>query len=129
MARIRSRDTKPELRLRSALFAHRLRFRVCRRDLPGQPDIVFPKERLAIQVRGCFWHQHEGCRHARIPDSNRGYWGPKLERTVTRDAANDAALRRLGWELRVVWGCEIPTAEAVEEIAALLERRIKSARK
>ena len=124
MARIRSRDTKPELRLRSALFARGLRFRVCRRDLPGQPDIVFPRERVAVQVRGCFWHQHEGCRHARVPDSNGGYWGPKLERTVTRDAANDEILRGLGWDLRVIWECEMRTAVAVDEIAANIERDV-----
>lgn len=128
MARIRSRDTKPELRLRSALFARGLRFRVCRRELPGQPDIVFPKEQLAIQVRGCFWHQHEGCRHARIPDTNRAYWHPKLKRTVTRDQTNDELLCRLGWELRIVWECEMRGSEAVERIAERLEQRIKSIR-
>ena len=128
MARIRSRDTKPELRLRSALFARGLRFRVCRRDLPGQPDIVFPRERLAVQVRGCFWHQHEGCRHARIPETNRGYWAPKLDRTVSRDATSDAALRELGWELRVVWECEMRTDEAVEQIAKTVDYGVRSMR-
>lgn len=128
MARIRSRDTKPELRLRSALFARGLRFRVCRRDLPGQPDIVFPRERVAIQVRGCFWHQHKGCRHARIPESNRGYWGPKLERTVIRDTVNDEVLRGLGWELRAIWECEMSTAKAVDEVAAEIERDVRARR-
>ena len=106
MSQIRSRDTKPELLLRSAL--HRLghRFRLCRRDLPGTPDIVFVSDRLAVQVRGCFWHQHPGCRHARIPETRRDYWEPKFLRTVQRDAANDRAIQSAGWELIVVWECE-----------------------
>lgn len=89
---------------------------------------MFPKERLAVQVRGCFWHQHEGCRHARIPETNRRYWKPKLERTVSRDAKNDATLRGLGWELRAIWECEMRTVEAVEQIAELVEQRIRSIR-
>lgn len=128
MARIRSRDTKPELRLRSALFARGLRFRVCRRDLPGQPDIVFLRARVAVQVRGCFWHQHAGCRHARTPDSNRDYWAPKLSRTVDRDAGSDAALREQGWELQVIWECEMRRAEALEQIADHIEKRVRTAR-
>jgi DNA mismatch endonuclease (patch repair protein) len=125
MARIRSRDTKPELRLRAALFARGLRYRLCRRDLPGQPDIVFPRGRLAIQVRGCFWHQHEGCRHARTPESNRDYWIPKLRKTVARDAKNDVALRALGWGLRVVWECDMRTDEAVGNIAQDIELKLR----
>lgn len=128
MARIRSRDTKPELRLRSALFARGLRFRVCRRDLPGQPDIVFPKERLAVQVRGCFWHQHEGCRHSRIPESNREYWGPKLDRTVVRDSKNDLTLRERGWELHVIWECDISKSDGLHRISDFLAERVRRLR-
>jgi len=97
MSRIKGRDTKPEIQLRSALHRAGLRFRVCRTDLPGRPDIVFPRQKLAIQVRGCFWHQHEACGGARVPGSNSDYWRPKLERNVLRDAAKDAELRGLGW--------------------------------
>jgi len=96
MAKIKGRDTKPELRLRSALHEMGLRFRVCRADLPGKPDIVFPRQKLAVQVRGCFWHQHKGCKGGRMPRSNLKYWRPKLERNVKRDSKKDAELRALG---------------------------------
>lgn len=120
MAKIKGRDTKPELRLRSALHRMGLRFRVCRKDLPGKPDIVFPRQRLAVQVRGCFWHQHQGCRAGRLPASNLDYWRPKLEGNVRRDAEKDEALRALGWRVLVVWECELKTDEDV----ALVARRV-----
>lgn len=115
MSRIKGRDTKPEVRLRSALHRAGLRFRVCRTDLPGRPDIVFPRQRLAIQVRGCFWHQHEECGGARVPGSNQGYWLPKLQRNVQRDAEKDAELRSLGWRVLVIWECEVRVSADVEE--------------
>lgn len=118
MARIRGRDTKPEIALRSALHRLGLRFRVCRRDLPGTPDVVFPRQRLAVQVRGCFWHQHAGCPAGRLPASRLEYWRPKLEGNVRRDAERDAALVALGWRLLVVWECELKGANAVARVAA-----------
>lgn len=114
MSRIKSRDTKPEIRLRSALHRAGLRFRVCRNDLPGRPDIVFPRQKLAIQVRGCFWHQHSGCKAGRIPGSNLDYWKPKLEANVRRDAKKDSELRSLGWQLLVFWECEIRKEGSIE---------------
>lgn len=116
MSRIKGRDTKPEVRLRSALHRAGLRFRVCRTDLPGRPDIVFPRQKLAIQVRGCFWHQHEGCGGGRMPGSNLDYWRPKLQRNVLRDAEKDAELRGLGWRVLVIWECEIKVLSDVEEM-------------
>lgn len=113
MAKIKGRDTKPELRLRSALHKMGLRFRVCRKDLPGKPDVVFPRQRLAVQVRGCFWHQHEGCRAGRLPASNLDYWRPKLEGNVRRDAEKDEALRAMGWRVLVLWECGLRTDEDV----------------
>ncbi|MCA9242071.1 MAG: DNA mismatch endonuclease Vsr [Planctomycetales bacterium] len=113
MARIRGRDTKPEMKLRSALHRAGLRFRVCRNDLPGRPDVVFAGPKVAVQVRGCFWHQHEGCKTARVPSSNVDYWGPKLRRTVERDTEKDEALRALGWRVLVVWECEIKSEEGL----------------
>ena len=117
MARIRGRDTKPEMELRSALHRMGLRFRVCRRDLPGRPDIVFPRQKLAVQVRGCFWHQHVGCPAGRLPASRLEYWRPKLEGNVRRDAEKDGALVALGWRLLVVWECELKGTKAVAMIA------------
>lgn len=113
MSRIKGRDTEPEIRLRSALHRAGLRFRVCRTDLPGRPDVVFVRQRLAVQVRGCFWHQHPNCKGGRIPRSNVGYWKPKLERNVKRDAEKDAALCNLGWRVLIVWECEIDTFAGV----------------
>ena len=125
MAKIKGRDTKPELRLRSALHRMGLRFRVCRKDLPGKPDVVFPRHRFAIQVRGCFWHQHQGCRAGRLPASNLDYWRPKLEGNVRRDAEKDEALKALGWRVLVVWECELKTAEDVALVARRVVRDLK----
>lgn len=107
MARIKGRDTKPELRLRSALHRIGLRFRVCRKDLPGKSDVVFPGHRLAVRVRGCSWRQHDGCRDGRLPVSNLDYWRPKQEGNVRRDTEKDEVLRALGWHVLVVWEHEL----------------------
>lgn len=125
MSRIRSRDTKPEVALRTELYKLGLRYRLYRRDLPGTPDIVFPAQRVAVQVRGCFWHQHPGCRHARVPGSNQSYWGPKLKRTVARDAANDLALRRLDWTLFIIWECELKSVEQRTKAASGIQRQLQ----
>lgn len=117
MARIHSRDTVPELRLRSALFKLGLRFRLYRKDIPGTPDIVFVRQKLAIQVRGCFWHQHPGCPRGRMPLSNITYWKQKLRRNVERDQKNDAAIEAAGWRLIVVWECELKKDTDVEKAA------------
>lgn len=126
MSNIRGRDTKPERKLRSCLHKAGLRFRVCRTDLPGRPDIVFPRQKLAVQVRGCFWHQHHGCSGGRMPTSNMEYWLPKLQRNVQRDAEKDAQLLDLGWQVIVIWECEIQAPSdlqgAVREIAGKVRR-------
>lgn len=105
MGRIRSRNTKPELLVRRMLHAQGLRFRLHRNDLPGQPDIVMPKHRLAIFVHGCFWHQHPNCRLASKPKSRQDYWGPKLAANVERDAHAAAQLQALGWSIVTIWEC------------------------
>ena len=102
----KAKDTKPEIAVRRTLHAMGYRFRLHRRDLPGTPDIVFPGRRKAIQVHGCFWHQHEGCRRATLPATRRDYWLPKLARNRERDAENNASLVRLGWGVLTVWECE-----------------------
>jgi DNA mismatch endonuclease (patch repair protein) len=106
MSRVRRADTKPELAVRRA--AHRLgyRFRLHRRDLPGTPDLVFPRHRKVILVHGCFWHQHQGCAWGRLPRSRPEYWLPKLARNVERDREAAAALAALGWEVGTIWECE-----------------------
>lgn len=103
----RSKDTCPEMAVRSLLWRAGYRYRIHRRDLPGKPDIVFPGRRKVIFVHGCFWHQHEGCRRASLPKSRQEYWLPKLARNCARDVAARDALTTAGWESLVVWECDI----------------------
>jgi DNA mismatch endonuclease (patch repair protein) len=118
MRKITSKDTSPELVVRS--LAHQLgfRFRLHRRDLPGTPDLVFPRLGKAIFVHGCFWHLHPGCRLSRIPKTRIEYWKPKLERNRDRDMAVLRVFRKLGWKVLVVWECETATPD-------LLRRKLK----
>ena len=106
MARIRSKDTKPEMLIRRMLHRLGYRYALHRRDLPGAPDLVFPTRRKIIFVHGCFWHQHEGCIDGRVPKSREDYWKPKLLRNVVRDRRNTCKLRRRGWKVMKVWECD-----------------------
>ena len=107
MSRIRANDTTPELAVRSFLFRHGFRFRLHVKALPGHPDIVLPKYRTAIEVRGCFWHRHVGCKRATTPSTNVDFWREKFKRNVERDATTENRLRELGWNLIVIWECEL----------------------
>lgn len=120
MARIRSKNTTPELAVRQALHAAGLRFRLHRTDLPGRPDIVFPGRRTVVFVHGCFWHSHPGCKRARIPGTRQEYWVPKLLRNVERDQAAAAALRSAGWRVLIVWECETRLPAALTALATLV---------
>lgn len=104
---IKSKNTSPELKVRSYLFLNGFRFRLYPKGVPHRPDIVLRKYKTVIFVHGCFWHQHPGCRHKHIPKSNRYYWGPKLRRNVERDKSNRASLEKLGWRVLTLWECEI----------------------
>lgn len=115
MRRIRKRDTKPERLVRQIAHAMGFRFRLYRRDLPGTPDLVFPRLRKIIFVHGCFWHQHAGCRLARLPRSRPEYWQPKLQRNVERDQQAEAALRALGWRILTLWECELRDASLLRD--------------
>ena len=106
MARVRQRDTKPELAVRRAAHAMGYRFRLHRRDLPGRPDLVFPRWRVAVFVHGCFWHLHQGCPKATVPKARRDWWLDKLQGNRARDARAESALRALGWQVAVIWECE-----------------------
>lgn len=121
MAGIRSRNTAPELAVRRIAHRMGLRFRLHRNDLPGRPDLVFPKHRMAVFVHGCFWHRHEGCRHASMPKSRTVFWTRKFAANVERDARQQAALSTLGWRVLVIWQCETTDEVAVERrLAALM---------
>lgn len=115
MRAVRKKDTKPELAVRRLLYAMSFRFRLHRRDLPGSPDIVLPRYRAAIFVHGCFWHRHDGCRHANLPRSRPEYWLPKLARNVERDRAALAALEAAGWRVLVLWECELRDGDWLRE--------------
>lgn len=118
MSRIRGQNTKPEMTLRSALHRSGLRFRIHRKDLPGKPDIVLPRHRIAVLVHGCFWHRHAGCRYATTPATNTAFWEEKFRRNVERDAENATALERAGWQVITVWECELRSSvdEVVDRI-------------
>ncbi len=115
MAGIKGRDTKPELAVRR--IAHRLglRFRLHRKDLPGRPDLVFPRHRLAVFVHGCFWHRHEECRYSYTPRSRVAFWMEKFAQNVARDRRDQEALQDLGWQVLVIWECETRDEETVRQ--------------
>lgn len=107
MSLIRSSNTNPELAIRKAIHRLGLRYKLGNKDLPGKPDLVFPRHKVALFVHGCFWHQHEGCKVANMPKSNTAFWKAKFERNVARDVAVKTALEDLGWRVKVVWECEL----------------------
>jgi DNA mismatch endonuclease (patch repair protein) len=114
MAAIRSTNTKPEMRVRSALHALGYRFRLHRKDLPGRPDIVLPRLRTVIFVHGCFWHCHRCQYGSVVPATRADFWAAKRAGNVARDRRNRAALRRAGWRVCVLWECEVRTAESAD---------------
>lgn len=107
MSSIHSKDTKPEMKVRKALFGRGYRFRIHVKRLPGSPDIVLPKYRTVIFVNGCFWHGHNGCRYYILPSSNQEFWKSKIERNQERDSVDNARLEALGWNVITLWECEL----------------------
>jgi len=107
MSRIKGKNTKPELLLRKLLHRAGFRFRIHAPKLPGKPDIVLPRHSTAIFVHGCFWHRHPDCSKATTPKTRTEFWQQKFRRTVERDKEKEAELRKLGWQVIVVWECEI----------------------
>lgn len=107
MAGIKSKNTRPELIVRKFLHSQGFRFRLHSRKLPGSPDLVLPRFKVAILVHGCFWHRHHNCRYATNPSSNIDRWNIKFEANVARDDRNRNALMKLGWTVIIVWECEL----------------------
>lgn len=107
MSRIRGKDTKPEWVVRRFLHSQGFRFRLHVKDLPGKPDIVLPKHRTVIQVHGCFWHGHEGCKYFKIPGTRPDWWREKIKRTKVLDERSQNELVELGWNVIVIWECEL----------------------
>lgn len=107
MSGIQGKDTKPELLVRKYLHGRGIRFRLHAKELPGKPDLVFPKYHAVVFVHGCFWHQHPKCKYAYLPKSNTAFWENKLQSNQARDKVNEAALKDLGWRVIIIWECSI----------------------
>jgi DNA mismatch endonuclease (patch repair protein) len=118
MSRVRSKDTGPEMLVRSLVHSLGYRFRLHRKDLPGSPDLVFVTKRKAIFVHGCFWHRHPDstCKLARLPKSRPEFWLPKLEGNAARDMRNQEALATAGWDVLILWECQLKDLSSIKKI-------------
>lgn len=129
MARIKGKNTRPEVALRKVLHGLGLRYRLHGAGLPGKPDLVFPRYKAVIFVNGCFWHRHAGCNIATTPKSNTAFWLEKFERNVARDAQVAEVLKELGWRVFIAWECELGSAKKAqatgERLAGLIRERPK----
>src|SRR5580692_2865956 len=105
MRKIRAKDTSPEMLVRRLVHRMGFRYRLHVAKLPGKPDLVFPRLRRIIEVRGCFWHQHPGCIDSHTPKSRTDYWLPKLRKNKRRDRKNEKTLRAAGWDVLTIWEC------------------------
>ncbi|MFR7607951.1 MAG: very short patch repair endonuclease [Odoribacter laneus] len=125
MAMIKSKNTKPELIVRKYLFSKGFRYRLNVKDLAGKPDIVLPKYRTVIFVHGCFWHGHEECKIAHIPQTRTDYWKNKIQKNITRDLANHQKLKKAGWNIMTIWECQLKPQvrqQTLEGIELLLQK-------
>ena len=107
MSAIKSKNTKPEIKVRKVLHSMGYRFRLHSKDLPGSPDIVLPKYKTVIFVHGCFWHRHENCKYASTPKTRQEFWKAKFRENINRDKLNQENLSSKGWKIIIVWECEI----------------------
>ena len=123
MQAVKSKDTGPELAVRRMLHARGFRYRLHRRDLPGCPDLVFPRRRKVVFIHGCFWHGHDCARGARTPKSNTGYWTQKVGRNRVRDAGAAEQLVAEGWEVLIVWECEVRKPDLPSRLTDFLETK------
>lgn len=114
MAKVKGRDTKPEILVRRILHRLGYRFRLYRKDLPGKPDIVLPRHRKIIFVHGCFWHGHD-CKRGARPETNADFWNAKIKGNIERDARNTEELKRLGWDVLTLWVCEMKDPDELAE--------------
>lgn len=116
MAAVKGKNTAPEIRVRQMLHKMGYRFRLHRKDLPGNPDIVLPRHRLCIFVHGCFWHQHPGCKRATIPENNQEFWITKFQETSQRDHKAEKELVQQGWNVYVIWECETKDEQLLKNL-------------
>lgn len=125
MSRVRSKDTTPELRVRSLVHRAGYRYRLHVNGMPGKPDLVLPRYRTAILVHGCYWHRHPGCKQATMPKTNVEYWEKKFESNLARDKRDQKALIQGGWKVLVIWECQTRNLQKLEALllATLPPRR------
>jgi DNA mismatch endonuclease (patch repair protein) len=114
MAAIKSGNTTPEKMVRQLIYKNGYRYKLHKKDLPGKPDIVLTKYKIAIFVNGCFWHHHKGCKKAHFPKSNIKYWKDKINRNVLRDKENYKDLKKLCWNVLIVWQCQLINTATIE---------------
>ena len=125
MSHIRSKNSKPEEKVRKYLFSKGFRYRKNVKDLPGKPDIVLPKHKTVVFVNGCFWHKHD-CPRFVWPSSNKEYWIPKIQKNVERDIENTRQLKEQGWQVLTVWECQLKTETAEKTMLNLVKRIISN---
>ena len=118
MSRIRGKDTKPEMLVRKFLHGRGFRYKLHDPSLPGKPDLVLPKYKAVVNVHGCFWHGHEGCRYSKLPETRKEWWRQKIEKTMANDRKNMDTLKAAGWKVLTVWECELK-ADAEERLERL----------
>lgn len=124
MSRIRNKNTKPEMIVRSLLHRMGYRFRLHKKCLPGRPDIVLPKHKTIIFVHGCFWHRHENCKYAYNPKSRIEFWREKFVENINRDKKVQNELRELGWNVEIIWECETKNLDLLEnKIISLMNKK------
>lgn len=115
MSMVHSKDTKPELMVRRLIYGMGFRYRLHCKELPGKPDIVMIGRKKIVDVRGCFWHSHEGCKYARLPKSRKDFWKTKIDRNRERDNKNLVMLNETGWQVLVVWQCELKNIDTLKK--------------
>lgn len=123
MSRVRSKNTQPELMVRKFLFSKGFRYRLHDKKLPGTPDIILPKYKTVIFINGCFWHGHNNCRYAAIPQTRTAWWQNKIDKNVRKDEDAQARLIKEGWKVILVWGCDLKPktrGETLEKIPDLI---------
>lgn len=125
MSGIRAKDTKPEVAIRKALFASGFRYRLHKKSLPGSPDIVLAKYRVAVFVHGCFWHMHQNCKLSRMPSTRSDFWSKKLTANVARDKRITDELLTLGWRVLVIWECHVRANRNTSELQVQLSDWIR----
>lgn len=121
MSKVSGKDTKPEILVRKYLFSKGFRYRKNVKDLPGKPDIVLPRHKAIIFIHGCFWHGHEGCEAAKLPASNVDYWMKKVASNITRDSHNIHLLKETGWNVIIIWECELKSKNREQRLLQLIE--------